>query len=46
MHFLLSDLVTASGGTIPGSLAGFTPEQIAVFCSILNTFTSEYIKDF
>ena len=24
----------------------FTPEQIAVFCSILNTFTSEYIKDF
>jgi len=29
LHFLLSDLVTASGGTIPGSLAGFTPEQIA-----------------
>lgn len=29
LHFLLSDLVAASGESIPGSLAGFTPEQIA-----------------
>lgn len=28
LHFLLSDLIAASGESIPGSLAGFTPEQL------------------
>ena len=29
LHFLLSDLVTAGGDSIPGSLARFVPEQLS-----------------